>query len=72
MTTIRRGALLEAVSQVLPSPPQPSGPPAFRRCIDLGCGTGLMGPLVRPYVGYLEGREGVLIIAGASYSALIR
>jgi predicted TPR repeat methyltransferase len=32
-----------------------SSPPSWQCCIDLGCGTGLMGPLLRPYVGRLEG-----------------
>lgn len=29
--------------------------PMWQRCIDLGCGTGLMGPLLRPHVGHLAG-----------------
>jgi predicted TPR repeat methyltransferase len=28
---------------------------SWRRCVDLGCGTGLMAPLLRPRVGWLEG-----------------
>ena len=29
--------------------------PRWRRCVDLGCGTGLMGPLLRPHTGCLCG-----------------
>eukprot|EP00878_Enallax_costatus_P006555 GHUV01006873.1.p1 GENE.GHUV01006873.1~~GHUV01006873.1.p1 ORF type:complete len:349 (+),score=115.70 GHUV01006873.1:588-1634(+) len=29
--------------------------PRWPRCIDLGCGTGLMGPLLREHVGHLSG-----------------
>ena len=29
----------------------------FERAIDLGCGTGLMGERLRPFVGYLEGHD---------------
>ncbi|GIM02756.1 hypothetical protein Vretimale_7601 [Volvox reticuliferus] len=32
-----------------------SGTPRWRRCVDLGCGTGLMGPLLVPYCDALEG-----------------
>lgn len=32
-----------------------AGSPKWRRCIDLGCGTGLMGPLLQPHVGCLAG-----------------
>jgi predicted TPR repeat methyltransferase len=27
----------------------------WQKCLDLGCGTGLMGPLLRPFVATLEG-----------------
>ncbi|GFR44531.1 hypothetical protein Agub_g5801, partial [Astrephomene gubernaculifera] len=29
--------------------------PSWRRCVDLGCGTGLMGPLLQPYCKIMEG-----------------
>ncbi|PNH08073.1 hypothetical protein TSOC_005424 [Tetrabaena socialis] len=29
--------------------------PRWRRCVDLGCGTGLMGPLLLPYCASMEG-----------------
>ncbi|KAG1654140.1 hypothetical protein FOA52_012186 [Chlamydomonas sp. UWO 241] len=34
-----------------------NAPPRWTRCVDLGCGTGLMGPLLRPHLvgGVLEG-----------------
>lgn len=32
-----------------------AGPPSWRACADLGCGTGLMGPLLRPDCGRLVG-----------------
>ncbi|GFH08640.1 TPR_REGION domain-containing protein, partial [Haematococcus lacustris] len=37
--------------------------PHFQRCVDLGCGTGLMGDLVRPLVAP-GGLEGVDLSAG--------
>ncbi|KAG2445085.1 hypothetical protein HYH02_008952 [Chlamydomonas schloesseri] len=41
------------------------GKPAWRRCVDLGCGTGLMGPLLLPYMARgAAGLEGVDLSAG--------
>ncbi|KAG2430823.1 hypothetical protein HXX76_009798 [Chlamydomonas incerta] len=42
-----------------------SGKPSWRRCVDLGCGTGLMGPLLLPYMARgAAGLEGVDLSAG--------
>ncbi|PNW83340.1 hypothetical protein CHLRE_05g247300v5 [Chlamydomonas reinhardtii] len=42
-----------------------SSKPAWRRCVDLGCGTGLMGPLLLPYMARgAAGLEGVDLSAG--------
>ncbi|KAG2495550.1 hypothetical protein HYH03_006493 [Edaphochlamys debaryana] len=35
--------------------PTAQAPPRWRRCVDLGCGTGLMGPLLQPYTDQMEG-----------------
>jgi hypothetical protein len=41
------------------SPPRRTccGPP-WRRCVDLGCGTGLMAPLIAPYMAALAPEAG--------------
>lgn len=37
------------------SPPQQQQQQPWARCVDLGCGTGLMGPLLRPHTQQLAG-----------------
>jgi SAM-dependent methyltransferase len=44
-----------AASGTQPSSSSSSSGPCWRRCVDLGCGTGLMGPLLRPHCGQLCG-----------------
>ena len=50
---VHRGCILEAAKQS--SSTQSISEPLWPRCIDLGCGTGLMGPLLRGHVGHLSG-----------------
>eukprot|EP00995_Heteronema_vittatum_P008783 NODE_402_length_1406_cov_320.093589_g296_i0.p1 GENE.NODE_402_length_1406_cov_320.093589_g296_i0~~NODE_402_length_1406_cov_320.093589_g296_i0.p1 ORF type:complete len:319 (-),score=102.66 NODE_402_length_1406_cov_320.093589_g296_i0:49-1005(-) len=50
------GLLLRACLDVAQlNQPSPAASPRWRRCADLGCGTGLAGVLFRPYVDFLLG-----------------
>lgn len=53
------------------------GRTVFGRAVDLGCGTGLCGPLLRPFVSHLTGvdlapRMLALAAASGAYDALVR
>ena len=60
MTGPLRDAILQASrgasSSACADPAAASSMPRWQHAVDLGCGTGLMGPLLRPHVSsYLEG-----------------